>query len=69
MKNCIIKILSAIKEIHSYRNSLSSKRFYGAIGFLCSIVFIAIWQHELINELLFTSAALLGIGILDKTKK
>lgn len=73
MKKFIIiffkSLFSELKEIHSSGSSLSSKRFYGAIGFLCSIVFIAVWQHNLINELLFTSAALLGLGILDKINK
>ena len=39
----------------------SSKRLFGAIGFICAIVFIAIWQHDLIETLLFVSATLLGL--------
>ena len=51
----------------------SSKRFFGAIGFLCAIVFIAIWDKTLINELMYTSAALLGldavVGAINKKKQ
>ena len=42
------------------KSPLSSKRFFGGIGFLAAIVFIAIWQHDLINELLYVSASLIG---------
>lgn len=49
-------------------NKLSSKRVFGAIGYLCAIAMIAIWKHELIQELLYTSAALLGLGILERFK-
>jgi hypothetical protein len=47
----------------------SSKRLFGAIGFISSIVFIAIWEHGMINELLYVSSALIGLGILDRFKK
>ena len=39
----------------------SSKRFFGAVGFICAIIFIAIWDKTLIDTLLFTSTALLGL--------
>lgn len=77
MKKLFVKIstvLSSIaanvKEIHSAEDGKwSSKRVYGAIGFISVIVFVAIWQHDLISELMFTSAALLGLGILDRWSK
>ena len=39
----------------------SSKRLFGAIGFITALVYIAIWGHDLIETLLFVSAALLGL--------
>jgi len=41
--------------------SESSKRLFGAIGFITAIVYIAIWGHDLIETLLYVSAALLGL--------
>lgn len=58
-----------IKNIFLKDKPESSKRIFGAIGFICSIIFIAIWERDLTNELLYTSAALLGLGILDRFKK
>lgn len=58
-----------LRNILSKDSPESSKRLFGAIGFLLSIVFIAIWQHEMINELLYVSSALIGLGILDRFKK
>lgn len=58
-----------LRNILSKDSPESSKRLFGAIGFLSSIVFIAIWQHEMINELLYVSSALIGLGILDRFKK
>jgi TfoX/Sxy family transcriptional regulator of competence genes len=54
MKEFIIKALSKNGDV-------SSKRVFGALGFVCSIIFIAIWQHDLIDMLLITSASLLGL--------
>jgi len=45
----------------SNNDSVSSKRVLGVIGFVCSIIFIAIWQHDLIDLLLLTSASLVGL--------
>ena len=63
------KLIKFLREILSKESDASSKRFFGAIGFLCSIVFIAIWNHDLISELLITSSALIGLGIFDKKTK
>jgi len=45
----------------------SSKRFFGGIGFACSIVFVWFNPSEL-STLIYASTALLGLGILDKMK-
>ena len=65
------------KAISFIANSLrstapeSSKRLFGAIGFVVAMVYIAIWAHPLIETLLYVSAALLGLeavaGIFNKT--
>lgn len=55
-----------LKKVFSGSDEASSKRFFGAIGFICSILFISIWKHDLISELLYVSSALLGLGILDR---
>ena len=65
MKKIIEFISNALKQ----GKDESSKRLFGAIGFICAIFFIAIWGHEYINELLYVSAGLLGLGILDKLVK
>jgi hypothetical protein len=44
----------------------SSKRLNGTIGYLAATLVICIFKQEFIPELLYTSAALLGLGILDK---
>lgn len=54
MKKFIIDMLSS-------EGNVSSKRVLGAIGFLSAIVFIAIWQRNLIDMLLITSASLVGL--------
>ena len=50
-----------ILDMLSNNNSVSSKRVLGVIGFVCSIIFIAIWQHDLFDLLLLTSASLVGL--------
>ncbi len=65
MKKVIEFLANALKQ----GENESSKRLFGAIGFVCSIFFIAIWGRQFINELLYVSAALLGLGILDKLTK
>ena len=48
----------------SGEKSISSKRVNGTIGWLTALVFIGIWQHDLIFELMVTSAALIGLDTL-----
>ena len=45
----------------SNSTGVSSKRVLGLIGYLAAIVFIALWQHDLIDLLLVTSASLVGL--------
>ena len=59
-----------IKNIFTSGTPESSKRIFGGIGFLCAIVFIAIWKRDLTAELLYVSAALLGLEtIFNRWKK
>lgn len=50
-----------LKDMFSSGDSVSAKRVFGGIGFVCSIVFIAIWNRDLIDMLLITSASLIGL--------
>ncbi len=45
----------------SKSTNVSSKRVNGTIGFICSIIFIAIWARTEIPTLLYVSALLLGL--------
>lgn len=47
----------------------SSKRFFGAIGFLTAVVYIGVFKHDLIETLLFVSAALIGLETITKAFK
>ena len=55
------------KNIFLKNKPESSKRFFGAVGFIAATLVICIYQQQMINELLYTSAALMGMGILDET--
>lgn len=61
MKNFIDKVIKFVAQALRSNTDESSKRLFGAIGFICAIVFIAIWSHSLFNELLYVSVALLGL--------
>lgn len=62
-------LFNFIKSALSKDSPESSKRLLGAIGYISGIIMIAIWRHDLIDDLLLTSATLLGLGILDRFKK
>ena len=66
MKNLFYKTLSFIAGTMMSDSNKSSKRFFGSIGFVCSIIFIALWERDLIKELLFVSAGLLGLETVFK---
>ena len=53
-----------IRGIFTSGTPESSKRVFGALGFICAIIFIAIWKRELIETLLIVSASLLGLESL-----
>ncbi len=63
------ELINFIKSALSKDSPESSKRLLGAIGYISGIIMIAIWSHDLIDDLLLTSATLLGLGILDRLKK
>ena len=50
-----------ILDMLSNSQGVSSKRVLGLIGYVCSIIFIAIWARDLIDLLLITSASLVGL--------
>lgn len=53
-----------ILDIFNSSSHNSSKRFFGGIGWICSITFIAIWQRDLIEALMWCSAGLIGLDTL-----
>lgn len=69
MKKFVYKVFKFVANALRSNTDESSKRLFGAIGFICSIVFIAIWSHSLFQELLYTSAALLGLETLTNIFK
>lgn len=44
----------------------SSKRFCGVVGFMAAAIVICVFKQEFLCELVYTSAGLMGLGILDK---
>ena len=50
-----------LKDMLSNSEGVSSKRVLGMIGFVCAIIFIALWARDLIDLLLVTSASLVGL--------
>lgn len=58
-----------LSRIYSKDDPDSSKRFFGSIGYLCSTFVICLCKQDLINELLYVSAGLIGLGILDNKMK
>ena len=63
------KLWEFLQAIYQSDKPESSKRFFGSIGFLSAIVFIALWQRGLINELMYVSVALVGFDtIMQKFK-
>ena len=57
----ISKFFTFLKGIYSSTDPTSSKRFFGSIGYICAVVFIALWQKDLIETLLYVSAMLIGL--------
>lgn len=53
-------------NMFSSRSDTSSKRVNGTIGWLAAIVMIAVWEHGLIETLLYVSAGMIGFGAVEK---
>jgi hypothetical protein len=51
-----------LKLLFSSDPGVSSKRFFGAIGFIWACILITLKKPELIENLLYVSVALLGLG-------
>lgn len=62
-------MIQFIKDMFSSDNPTSSKRVFGAIGFIAAIVKIVGWQPELTETLLFTAATLIGLEAITKIFK
>jgi hypothetical protein len=63
------KVISFVANSLRSSSSESSKRLFGAIGFITAIIYIAVWDHNLIEALLYVSAALLGLGSITSVFK
>ena len=65
------KVFKFVKNMLSTGTNESSKRTLGAVGYICAIIFIAIWAHDLIGTLLYVSSALITGGTIETifTKK
>lgn len=50
-----------LKDMLSSEGNVSSKRVNGTIGFICFIIFVAIWRKDIIDLLGYISAGLLGL--------
>jgi hypothetical protein len=63
------EILKYLKLIHSAMSDVSSKRFYGGIVVIVTLVMICIFRHGDLYYTFLGGCGLLGLGILDKLKK
>lgn len=61
MKTLFNRLLHYLKGVHSSGAAESAKRFYGGIGWLCVLVYIPVFDRELIGELMIVSASLIGL--------
>jgi hypothetical protein len=64
MKRFIEKIVFFVANSLRADTSESSKRLFGALGFMCFILAIYIWRHDLVETLGWISAALLGLDVV-----
>lgn len=53
------------KDMFSSEKGVSSKRVFGGLGFICAIVFIALWSRDLTDMLLITSASMIGLETIS----
>ena len=61
MKTLFNRLLHYLKGVHSSGTAESAKRFYGGIGWVCVLVYVPIFDRELIGELMIVSASLIGL--------
>ena len=61
MKALFNRLLHYLKGVHSSGAAESAKRFYGGIGWVCVLVYIPIFDRDLIGELMIVSASLIGL--------
>ena len=50
-----------LKNMNSSGVAESSKRFYGGIGWLIACVYIVGWKPDLVETMLYVSAAMIGL--------
>lgn len=62
-------MIDFLKSLFESDKPQSSKRFFGAIGFICFIVFVAVWDHSLIDTLGFISVSLIGLDTITTAFK
>ena len=55
------QLFKYLKGVHSSGTTESAKRFYGGIGWVCVLVYIPIFDRDLIGELMIVSASLIGL--------
>jgi hypothetical protein len=60
------KFILFLGNVYKSESPESSKRFFGSIGFLTAIVYIALWDRTLINELMYVSAGMVGFDAVVK---
>lgn len=58
-----------MRNIYQSDKPESSKRFFGSVGFICFIVFVAVWDRTLIDTLGFLSVSLLGLEAITSAFK
>ena len=61
MKQLFNRFLHYLKGVHSSGAAESAKRFYGGIGWVCVLVYIPVFDRDLIGELMIVSASLIGL--------
>ena len=61
MKALFNRLLHYLKGVHSSGTAESAKRFYGGIGWMCVLVYVPIFDRDLIGELMIVSASLIGL--------
>jgi dolichol kinase len=59
------KLIDYLKRFFLKSSDESSKRLNGTIAFLAVTFVICAFEHQYLRELLYTAAALLGLGITD----